>query len=185
MTKQQFIANTLSTLAGPSRTSSSAPTPARSGSPLQDSDSLRKASLDPTSTPILTSGEKGEKSGPPVSIQNATLRIKRSGSVTSWKDSLSREGMKDSVNSTNSGSQSAIGQHSAPLNSPSGVITENSSLNGSTVSFHEIPGRKHTSGQASVTSLPAMGQKAWENDVEVYLKVSDSSTFNIHHSDLL
>jgi hypothetical protein len=168
MTKQQFIANTLSTLTGPSRTSSSAPTPARSSSPLQDSDSMRKASLDP-----LTNSS--EKSGPPVSIQNPTLRVKRSGSVTSGKGSLSREGTKESISSTTtSGNQSGSGQYSmqsAPFNSPSGIATESSSLNGSTVSFHENPGRKHTSGQASVTSLPMMGQKAWENDIEAYLKV--------------
>jgi hypothetical protein len=172
MTKQQFIANTLSTLTGPSRTSSSAPTPARSSSPLQDSDSMRKASLDP----LANFSEKSEKSGPPVSIQNPTLRIKRSGSITSGKGSLSREGTKDSISSTTtSGNQSGSGQYStqsAPFSSPSGITTESSSLNGSTVSFHENPGRRHTSGQASVTSLPTMGQKAWENDIEAYLKVT-------------
>jgi hypothetical protein len=169
MTKQQFIANTLSTLTGPSRTSSSAPTPARSCSPLQDSDLMRTASLDPMTN-------SSEKPGPPVSIQNTTLRVKRSGSVTSWKGSLSREGTRDSTNSTTtSGNQSGPGQYStqfAPFNSPSGITTESSSLNGSTVSFHENPARKHTSGQASVTSLPTMGQKAWENDIESYLKVT-------------
>ena len=129
---------------------------------------MRKASLDP-----LTNFS--EKSGPPVSIQNTTLRVKRSGSVNSWKGSLSREGTKDSINSTaTSGAQSGSGQYSTqfvPFNSPSGIATETSSLNGSTISFHENPGRKHTSGQASVTSLPTMGQKAWENDIEAYLKV--------------
>lgn len=96
-----------------------------------------------------------EKSGPPISIQNPTLRIKRSGSVTSWKGSLTREASKDTTGMS--------------LNA-SGTITENSSLNGSTVSVHEPMGRKHSSGNGSVSSLPIAGQKAWEADVENHLK---------------
>lgn len=148
----------MSTLVAPSRTSSSAPTPARSSSPVQslrqDTTELsRKSSMDPlNSTGTSTSLEK---SGPPISIQNPTLRIKRSGSVTSWKGSLTREASKDTTGMS--------------LNA-SGTITENSSLNGSTVSVHEPMGRKHSSGNGSVSSLPIAGQKAWEADVENHLK---------------
>ncbi|KIM21922.1 hypothetical protein M408DRAFT_29167 [Serendipita vermifera MAFF 305830] len=157
MTKQQFISNTLSTLLAPSRASSSAATPARSGSPVQDAELRRKQSLDPVTTPTVN---VSDKPGPPISIQNSSIRVKRSGSVNSWKGSLSREATKESINSGSS--------PSVPLTSPSGTLTENSSLNGSTVSFHESTGRKHTSGQNSVTSLHL--QKAWESEVEAYLK---------------
>lgn len=167
MTKQQFINNTLSTLLTPSRTSSSAPTPARSGSPTQNGSQevelTRKQSLEPMATPTVT-----DKGGPPISIQNPGMRMKRSGSVNSWKGSLSREPTKDSFNSSTSSGQNGSSP-SVPMGSPSGTITENSSLNGSTVSFHDSSIRRHNSGQGSVASLPL--QKAWESDVESYLKV--------------
>jgi len=147
----------MGTLTAPSRTSSSAPTPARSSSP----ELSRKSSIDPinntgTSAPL-------DKSGPPISIQNNNLRVKRSGSVTSWKGSLSRETSRDPIGA-------ATSSH-ANQASPSGTVTENSSLNGSTVSVHDPVGRKYSTGNGSVTSLPIIGQKAWEADMENYLKV--------------
>ena len=175
MNKQQFVSNTISTLLGPSRTSSSAPTPARSGSPVQsgsyDAELSRKQSLDPI-TPTANTTDKGDKPGPPISIQNPGLRIKRSGSVNSWKGSLSREATKESINSGAVSSGQSGSSPSVPFSSPSGTITENSSLNGSTVSFHDPASRKYGSGQGSVSSLPL--QKAWESEVESYLKVRAS-----------
>lgn len=155
MTKQQFISNTMGTLTAASRISSSVPTPARSGSPVlgQSSDSLARK---PSVEPVSATADKGDKAGPPISIQNASMRDKRSNSVSSWKGSLTRGGSDVT----------------------SGAVTGNSSLNGSTISIHETNSpsvsRKHSSNQGSVSSLPlgfGGGNKAWESEVETYLKV--------------
>jgi hypothetical protein len=173
MTRQQFLNNTMSTLIAPSRTSSSAPTPARSSSPVQslrqDTELSRKSSIDPlNNNNNIGTSTSLDKSGPPISIQNTNLRVKRSGSVTSWKGSLSREASRD-----------PLGAPSGHVNqaSPSGTVTENSSLNGSTVSVHDPMGRKHSIGNGSVSSLPIAGQKAWEADMESYLKVCHDIVF--------
>lgn len=164
MTKQQFITNTLSTLSAPSRTSSNAATPARSMSPIPfDQDMQRKGSVDPSIGSVLQI-DKADRT-PPISMQNSTMRIKRSGSVTSWKGSLSRE--QSGVSSTSSG-QVALSNSTGP-GSGSGGVTEPSSLNGSTVSFQDPGMRKHSSAQGSVSSLQYVA-KAWEAEVENYLK---------------
>lgn len=174
MTRQQFLNNTMSTLVAPSRTSSSAPTPARSSSPVQslrqDTELSRKSSIDPLNNNNNNNHNPGtstslDKSGPPISIQNTTLRVKRSGSVTSWKGNSSREGSRDPASGH------------ANQTSPSGTVTENSSLNGSTVSVHDPMGRKHSPANGSVSSLPIAGQKAWEADMENYLKVCRDNCF--------
>jgi hypothetical protein len=163
MTRQQFVNNTMSTLITPSRTSSSAPTPARSPSPTRpDNPELsRKSSIDPINNNSNNNNNTGtgtslDKSGPPISIQNINLRVKRSGSMTSWKGSPAREPPS-----------SGLGNQVFP----SGTATETSSLNGSTVSVHDPMGRKHSTANGSVSSLPIVGQKAWEGDIENYLKV--------------
>jgi hypothetical protein len=168
MTRQQFINNTMSTLTTPSRVSSSAPTPARSGSPvLQEANLSRKPSIDPTAS---------LDKFPPSSLQQTALRTKRSGSVTSWKGSLSRDpGLTGGPSSSQLTSSGYSGAQSSPVVTNSGSGLETSSLNGSTASIHEFTGRKHGSGQGSVSSLPILGGKVWEADVEAYLKVCRSS----------
>lgn len=167
MTRQQFVSNTMGTLSVVSRISSVAPTPARSGSPVQGQSNDPCSLSRKTSTePVPTAVDKLDKAGPPIAIQNVSMRDKRSNSITSWKGSLTR--VDRDVGQSGSGSGS-IGFNS-------GATTGNSSLNGSTISIHETQGgsfsRKHSSGQGSVSSLPlGSGNKAWESEIESYLKV--------------
>ncbi|KAG8858191.1 hypothetical protein FRC20_012055, partial [Serendipita sp. 405] len=160
MTKQQFVTNTMGTLVAPSRTSSTVATPARSSSPMPihpyDSEHPRK-----------TSAEASNPSLAERSTQNPTLRMNRSGSVTSGKGSLSREQTREASLSAHSSHRQLSGGF--VQQSSSGGVTGSSSMNGSTVSVQDI-NRKHASAQGSVTSLPIVNNKAWEAEVESQLK---------------
>ncbi|KAG8800480.1 hypothetical protein FRC17_006859, partial [Serendipita sp. 399] len=162
MTKQQFVTNTMGTLVAPSRTSSTAVTPARSSSPapILEGEHPRKGSGE-TSSPSLV-----DRSAP-SSMQNPTLRMHRSGSVTSGKGSLSREPTRETSLSAHSSVRQLSG--GSVQYGSSGAATESPSMNGSTVSVPDA-GRKHPSAQGSVTSLPIVSNKAWEADVESMLK---------------